>query len=334
VKFQTEHLATLAKYAGISFVAGAVNHGFFSERRSFVTAGIGVVFFLIGAAMELKSAPDGAKRWADLLGFGILASIGLGFFTGGLQHFPDSPERSLWVVPVGFFMSLGALYFGEGRSRISARPLTVYTAATGISVIVGSVIAASYWGQQEWGQQEWGQQEWGQQEWGQQDLVHDHSDHGGTAAARTPIDTAAARTPIDTATARTPIDTVAPSADPDIRNVVIELDDSRRIEPANWQARQGEALRLIVVNTGQATHELAVGPARDIAAHADSMIDSGSGKHDHGNAVAIKAVSVEPGKTATLLYTFDEPGEWAMACFEPGHYEGGMKGTVEVEPKL
>ncbi len=73
MKFQTEHLATLAKYAGISFVAGAVNHGFFSERRSFVTAGIGVAFFLIGAAMELKSAPDGAKRWADLLGFGILA---------------------------------------------------------------------------------------------------------------------------------------------------------------------------------------------------------------------------------------------------------------------
>lgn len=305
VKFQTEHLATLAKYAGISFVAGAVNHGFFSERRSFVTAGIGVAFFLIGAAMELKSAPDGAKRWADLLGFGILASIGLGFFTGGLQHFPDSPERSLWVVPVGFFMSLGALYFGEGRSRISARPLTMYTAAAGISVIVGSVIAASYWGQQ--------------------GLVHDHSDHGGTAAALTPI---------DTATARTPIDTAAPSADPDIRNVVIELDDSRSIEPANWQARQGEALRLIVVNTGQATHELAVGPALDIAAHADSMIESGSGKHDHGNAVGIRAVSVEPGKTATLLYTFDEPGEWAMACFEPGHYEGGMKGTVEVEPKL
>ena len=61
MKFQTEHLATLAKYAGISFVAGAVNHGFL-----------------------------------DLLGFGIVASIGLGFFTGGLQHFPDSPGRSLW----------------------------------------------------------------------------------------------------------------------------------------------------------------------------------------------------------------------------------------------
>ena len=296
MKFQTEHLATLAKYAGISFVAGAVNHGFFSERRSFVTAAIGVVFFLIGAAMELKSAPEGAKRWADLLGFGILASVGLGFFTGGLQHFPDSPERSLWVVPAGFFMSLGALYFGEGRNRISARPLTAYTAAAGISVIAGSVFAASYWTQQ--------------------DLVHDHANHGGAAAALTPADT------------------VAPSADQAARNVVIELDDNRRIEPTNWQARQGEAIRLIVVNTGQTTHELVVGPASDIAAHANSMIESGSGNHGHDNAGSIEAVSVGPGETAALLYTFDEPGEWGMACFEPGHYEGGMKGTVEVGPKL
>lgn len=296
MKFQTEHLATLSKYAGISFIAGAVNHGFFSERRSFVTAGIGVVFFLIGAAMELKSAPDGTKRWADLLGFGILASIGLGFFTGGLQHFPDSPERSLWVVPVGFFMSLGALYFGEGRSRISARPLALYTAAAGISVVAGSVLAASYWGQQS--------------------TVHDHADHGGATVALSPTTT-----------------TVSPD-DRTVRNVVIELDDSRRIEPENWQARQGEALRLIVVNTGQMTHELVVGPAGEIAAHADSMKKSGSGQHSHDEAAAVEAVSVGPGQTATLLYTFDKPGEWAMACFEPGHYEDGMKGTVEVEPKL
>jgi hypothetical protein len=29
----TTHIATLCKYAGISFIAGAVNHGFFSEER-------------------------------------------------------------------------------------------------------------------------------------------------------------------------------------------------------------------------------------------------------------------------------------------------------------
>jgi uncharacterized cupredoxin-like copper-binding protein len=292
VKFQTEHLATLAKYAGISFVAGAVNHGFFSERRSFVTAGVGVLCFLIGAAMEMKAAPDGSKRWADLLGFGIVASVGLGFFTGGLQHFPDSPGRSLWVVPLGFFLSLGAVYLSEGRSRIAPKPLAVYTLATGVSVIAGSVLAASYWGQL------------GSQFGGD---GHDH-DHGAVSAVAAPP-------------------AASPSPAGEIRNVVVEVDDSRRIVPDKWQARQGEPVRLIVVNTGQSKHELLVGPANELGAHAQSMSEPAGGQHGHANAV-----SVEPGQSAIMLLNFDAPGEWGMACLEPGHYEGGMKGVVDVAP--
>lgn len=283
MKFQAEHVATLAKYAGISFVAGAVNHGFFSERRSFVTAGVGVVCFLIGAAMEMKAAPDGTKRWADLLGFGIVASIGLGFFTGGLQHFPDSPGRSLWVVPLGFFLSLGAVYLSEGRGRIAPKPLAAYTLAVGATVVAGSVLAASYWGQLGGD-------------------GHDH-DHGAVTAAA-PTSTAAI---------------------PGVRNVVVEVDDARRIVPANWQAKQGETVRLIVVNTGQVRHQLVVGRAQELAAHAESM--SASGQHGHDNSV-----TVEPGQASTLLYTFDQAGEWGIACLEPGHYAGGMKGSVEVGP--
>ena len=283
MKFQAEHVATLAKYAGISFVAGAVNHGFFSERRSFVTAGVGVVCFLIGAAMEMKAAPDGTKRWGDLLGFGIVASIGLGFFTGGLQHFPDSPGRSLWVVPLGFFLSLGAVYLSEGRGRIAPKPLAAYTLAVGATVVAGSVLAASYWGQLGGD-------------------GHDH-DHGAVTAAA-PASTAAI---------------------PGVRNVVVEVDDARRIVPANWQAKQGETVRLIVVNTGQVRHQLVVGRAQELAAHAESM--SASGQHGHDNSV-----TVEPGQASTLLYTFDQAGEWGIACLEPGHYAGGMKGSVEVGP--
>ncbi|NBS40254.1 MAG: hypothetical protein EBS73_13460 [Betaproteobacteria bacterium] len=117
----------------------------FSEQRSLVTAAIGVVFYLIGAAMELKATSDGSKKWADLLGFGIVASIGLGFFTGGLQHFPDSPERSLWVVPLGFFLSSLALYFSQDwRNRMGFKPLAVYTCTSGVLVIAGAMFAASY----------------------------------------------------------------------------------------------------------------------------------------------------------------------------------------------
>ena len=285
MKFQTEHVAALANYAGISFVAGAVNHGFFSEKRSFVTAGIGVICFLIGAAMEMKAAPDGGKRWGDLLGFGIVASIGLGFFTGGLQHFPDSPGRSLWVVPLGFFLSLGAVYLSEGRGRIAPKPLAAYTLAAGATVLVGSAVAASYWGQSGGD-------------------GHDH-DHGAmTASAPT---------------------AATPQAQGAARNVVVEVDDERRITPANWQARQGETVRLIVVNTGQIPHELVVGPTQELATHAESMKSSGGHDHDSG-------VTVDPGQTATLLYTFNQPGQWGIACLEPGHYDDGMKGAVDVEP--
>jgi hypothetical protein len=37
-------------------------------------------------------------------------AIGIGAVTGGLQHFPDSPERSLWILPVGFAFSL--IFYG------------------------------------------------------------------------------------------------------------------------------------------------------------------------------------------------------------------------------
>ena len=285
MKFQTEHLATLAKYAGISFVAGAVNHGFFSEKRSFVTAGVGVVCFLVGAAMEMRAAPDGSKRWGDLLGFGIVASIGLGFFTGGLQHFPDSPGRSLWVVPLGFFLSLGAVYLSEGRGRIAPKPLAAYTLAAGATVLVGSAVAASYWGQSGGD-------------------GHDHEHGAVTASAPT---------------------AVAPSALGAVRNVIVEVDDAKRITPANWQARRGETVRLIVVNTGQTKHELVVGPAQEVAAHAESMKSSGG----HGHA---DGVTAEPGQTATLLYTFNQSGQWGIACLEPGHFDSGMRGSVDVGP--
>jgi hypothetical protein len=38
----------------------------------------------------------------------------LDFFTGGLQHFPDSPVRSAWVVPLGFAVSVPALALSGG----------------------------------------------------------------------------------------------------------------------------------------------------------------------------------------------------------------------------
>lgn len=86
-------------------------------------------------------------------------------------------------------------------------------------------------------------------------------------------------------------------------------------------------MRLIVVNCGQSKHELLVEPADELGAHVQSMKEPAIGHHGHNNVVL-----VEPGQTAAMLLTFDAPGDWGMECHEPGHFEGGMQGVVDVAP--
>ena len=141
MSFQANHISLLLRYSGISGVAGAVNHGFFSEERSLITAGIGIILYLVGAFLDHRNHPDESDDWKSLFGFGILSSVGLGFFTGGIQHFPDSPHRSLWVVPTGFVLSLVALYMLEGREKLGTRSFVIY-ALFGTALVIGGCIGA------------------------------------------------------------------------------------------------------------------------------------------------------------------------------------------------
>jgi hypothetical protein len=151
--FQLQHGAMLLRYSGISFISGAVNHGFFSGQRSLWTAAIGIVLFVVGAVLEHRMADNtpGQARTSLLrtLALGSLLSIGLGFFTGGLQHFPDSPARSSWVVPLGFFVSVLAL--GFSAPRVWQRAATVYV------MVLGTLVMAGSWGAWQWLEQhpEW-----------------------------------------------------------------------------------------------------------------------------------------------------------------------------------
>jgi uncharacterized cupredoxin-like copper-binding protein len=137
--FQHHHGAMLLKYSGISFISGAVNHGFFSGERSLWTAAVGIVLFVLGAALEHRFSDSPQERDQGLirtLALGTLLSIGLGFFTGGLQHFPDSPARSAWVVPLGFAISVPALALSGGL--VWRRSSTVYAGVLGLLVAGGS----------------------------------------------------------------------------------------------------------------------------------------------------------------------------------------------------
>ena len=144
MSFPLSHISSLFKYTGISFTAGAITHGFFSGERAIWTAAFGITIYLVGGTLEKIANPDKDHSWTDVLAIGIVASIGLGFFTGGLQHFPDSPARSSWVVPVGFAMSLLAMYLMEGKGKVKIRLVLIYGAISLALVTAASVYALSY----------------------------------------------------------------------------------------------------------------------------------------------------------------------------------------------
>lgn len=317
----TEHLATLFRYAGISFIAGAVNHGFFSGERSLATAALGVVAYLVGAVLERRAMAD-PPRWVDLLGVGIVASIGLGFFTGGLQHFPDSPARSAWVVPLGFVMSVVAFRMARSRDGAPVKGFVPYALVTGLVLTVGSVTA--------WKLYDLGILEAAPHAHGEHDHDdHDHDDHDhGTAPAA-----AAAATPAPAGTAgNAPPSTIADAAasapaSAAVQEIRVEMDDAMRFTPSRIEVEAGRPVRFVVVNVGRTTHELVIGTERELAAHAAEMRRGGA--HHHGDA----SVRVRPGRSATLERTFARPVELGIACFEPGHFEAGMRGTLFVRPR-
>jgi len=283
MNFPLSHIASLCKYTGISFTAGAITHGFFSGERAIWTAVFGIVIYLVGGALEKFINPDKDHSWTDVLVVGIVASIGLGFFTGGLQHFPDSPARSSWVVPVGFAMSLLAMYLLEGKGKVKVKSVFIYGLISLALVIAASLYALSYFN-----------------EHGSDGHSHDHGHSHST-----------------------PTQAIVPS----MKEIRIEVDDTMRFSPSKWEAKVGEPIRIILVNKGKVNHELVIGSEKEIIAHAKEMASPGTKGHHHTNEISAK-----PGQQSELVWTFKKPGEYAMACFEPGHYEAGMKGIINVVP--
>ena len=303
----------LLKYSGISFISGAVNHGFFSGERSLWTAAIGMVLFVLGAALEhrLEGSQAGGPRSGSgllrTLALGSLLSIGLGFFTGGLQHFPDSPARSAWVVPLGFFVSVLALFLSSTRTW--QRALTVY------SVVLGSLVSATSYAAWQWLESR------------PQGVTSGHShgaatsdDHHNAAAITLPAPTQFALTALRVS-----------------RSVNVRMDDTMRFSPSEFQVQAGETIRFVVQNVGKLAHEMVLGNELAIRAHAEEMkqgaghaAQDGHAGHGSSSMGGLAVLSLEAGQSGDLVVQFNEATTVQMACLIPGHFEAGMKGLISV----
>lgn len=103
------------------------------------------------------------------------------------------------------------------------------------------------------------------------------------------------------------------------RMIVLRMDDHLEFVPSEVSVTPGETILFVLPNLGTSlTHEFQVGPADRVA------LDQADGQ------IVVEADKIEPLHVDYLTYTFGGAGPYAFACHEPGHYESGMKGVIDL----
>jgi uncharacterized cupredoxin-like copper-binding protein len=145
----------------------------------------------------------------------------------------------------------------------------------------------------------------------------DHSEHTGGSSS----DSEESVTHDDGSIPGEPAD--ASEAD---RQVTVVASDQLRFDPETIDVAPGQAITFTVRNEGQTDHEFVLGDSAYQEQHEQDMAEGGHHMDEVENAV-----SVGPGERAEITWRFDEEGEVLYGCHEPGHYEGGMVGSIEVQ---
>jgi uncharacterized cupredoxin-like copper-binding protein len=109
------------------------------------------------------------------------------------------------------------------------------------------------------------------------------------------------------------------------RKVEIEATDDLRFDPSSIEVAAGEAITFVVRNVGKSEHEFVLGDEAYQEAH-DAEMEGSHHMMDMDNSLTIP-----PGKTAELTWKFTTAGEVLYGCHEPGHYAGGMVGSIQVD---
>jgi uncharacterized cupredoxin-like copper-binding protein len=118
--------------------------------------------------------------------------------------------------------------------------------------------------------------------------------------------------------------------------VRVVMNDRFRYRPAAIMVRAGRGVTFDVTNAGKLPHEFILGDRATQLDHERQMQGGPpAGGHGHAHtghaaAGAGGALTVPPGQTRRLTWTFDEPGIVLYGCHVLGHWAAGMKGTIVV----
>ena len=118
--------------------------------------------------------------------------------------------------------------------------------------------------------------------------------------------------------------------------VRVVMNDRFRYRPAAIMVWAGRRVTFDVTNVGKLPHEFILGDRATQLDHERQMQhtpSAGGHPHVHGADAASGAsgaLTVPPGQTRRLSWTFDQPGIVLYGCHVLGHWAAGMRGTIVV----
>lgn len=112
------------------------------------------------------------------------------------------------------------------------------------------------------------------------------------------------------------------------RTITVSMSDNMKFTPAKIEVQQGETLKINIINNGKIMHEFVIGTKKDLDAHAAMMVKNPGMEHDEPYMA-----HVVPGKTGSIIWTFNRAGDFDFACLIAGHYQAGMVGKINVTRK-
>ena len=117
-----------------------------------------------------------------------------------------------------------------------------------------------------------------------------------------------------------------PGKPADVKRTIKLMAMDIKFMPTDITIKPGETVKFEITNDGKLDHEFVLGSAEEQAEHDKEMAAMAGMKMDHVNGV-----SVAPGKTGSLIWTFTKAGTLQYACHVPGHYAAGMIGQLTVK---
>ena len=109
------------------------------------------------------------------------------------------------------------------------------------------------------------------------------------------------------------------------RVIKVEANDQMEFVHPPLKIKPGETIEFEITNKGKIPHEFSIGTKSEHIAHSKMMMANPNMHHGPGGA----SITIAPGETQTLIWSFEEASHVEVACNIPGHYEAGMHRSAE-----